>query len=119
MAGVEAAAAGAAQAEGAESGWGGSNGGFTLDPKPRTYYVVSFGGSGSKMLGGWLSERGKGMVKKVGGQWFLRRLFFVCVCVEFDMHMMCAVFCLCFCLLIFQPFCGFTGVYVRIQRRSI
>lgn len=71
MAGVEAAAAGAARAAAAGGmaggGWGGSDGGFTLDPKPRTYYVVSFGGSGSKMLGGWLSERGNDMVKKVGG----------------------------------------------------
>ncbi|CAB1107672.1 unnamed protein product [Ectocarpus sp. CCAP 1310/34] len=67
MAGVEAAAAAAvaAHAEGSGSGWGGPRGGFTLDAKPRTYYVVSFGGSGSKMLGGWLSERGKEMVKEV------------------------------------------------------
>eukprot|EP00752_Nemacystus_decipiens_P005858 g5292.t1 len=63
MAAVEAAAGAAATAAG--GGWGGVNGGFTLEKKPRTYYVVSFGGSGSKMLGGWLSERGKGMVKKV------------------------------------------------------
>lgn len=82
MAGVEAAAAAAAASKAAGGGsggdggsgsgsaaarWGGSNGGFTLDAKPRTYYVVSFGGSGSKMLGGWLSERGKGMVKEVRG----------------------------------------------------
>lgn len=40
-------------------------GGFTLKEQPRTYYVVSFGGSGSKMLGGWLSERGKHLVKEV------------------------------------------------------
>ena len=68
MAGVEAAAkAGAARAV-AGTGWGGGGGGgFTLEQKPRTYYVVSFGGSGSKMLGGWLSERGSSMVKKVGG----------------------------------------------------
>ncbi|CAM9841265.1 unnamed protein product [Pylaiella littoralis] len=76
MAGVEAAAAAtASEAAGGRSGgsgsgsgsggWGGSNGGFTLDAKPRTYYVVSFGGSGSKMLGGWLSNLGKGMVKEV------------------------------------------------------
>ncbi|CBN75253.1 expressed unknown protein [Ectocarpus siliculosus] len=68
MDGVEAAAAAAAavsHAAGAGNGWSGPRGGFTLDAKPRTYYVVSFGGSGSKMLGGWLSERGKGMVKEV------------------------------------------------------
>lgn len=48
--------------------WGeGGKGGFSLDARPRTYYVVSFGGSGSKMLGGWLSERGEGLVKEVGG----------------------------------------------------
>lgn len=63
LAGVQAAAAAAAASGG---GWSGSNGGFTLETnKPRTYYVVSFGGSGSKMLGGWLSERGKSMVKEV------------------------------------------------------
>ncbi|CAN0436454.1 unnamed protein product, partial [Ectocarpus sp. 12 AP-2014] len=66
MAGVDAAAAAAAaHAAGGGNGGGGPKGGFTLDAKPRTYYVVSFGGSGSKMLGGWLSERGKGMVKEV------------------------------------------------------
>ncbi|CAN0219587.1 unnamed protein product, partial [Ectocarpus sp. 4 AP-2014] len=65
MAGVEAAAAAAAHAAGGGNGWSGPRGGFTLDAKPRTYYIVSFGGSGSKMLGGWLSERGKGMVKEV------------------------------------------------------
>eukprot|EP00903_Cladosiphon_okamuranus_P019425 g17860.t1 len=66
MAGVEAAAARATRAAGAGGGgWGGSSGGFTLEQKRRTYYVVSFGGSGSKMLGGWLSERDKSMVQKV------------------------------------------------------
>lgn len=92
MAGVEAAAAAAARAGNGggggsgSGGWGGSNGGFTLDAKPRTYYVVSFGGSGSKMLGGWLSERGKGMVKEVRRRAASIRLG---VCVSYHARVMC------------------------------
>lgn len=62
MAAVEAAAAG--ETDGRPK-WGRLNKGFTLEARPRTYYIVSFGGSGSKMLGGWLSERGKSMVREV------------------------------------------------------
>lgn len=65
MASVQAAAS-ALQAGGGRGGWKGrASDGFTLDARARTYYVVSFGGSGSKMLGGWLSERGKSLVKEV------------------------------------------------------
>lgn len=69
LAGVQAAAVSASTGGGDGGrlgGWrGGVDGAFTLEGKPRTYYIVSFGGSGSKMLGGWLSERGKDMVKEV------------------------------------------------------
>lgn len=70
MAAVEVAASGETGGGGDSNGgsrpkWGRINKGFTLEARPRTYYVVSFGGSGSKMLGGWLSERGKSMVREV------------------------------------------------------
>ena len=65
MTAVEAAASASEAGGGGGGGWGGNKLGFTFRKRPRTYYVVSFGGSGSKMLGGWLSERGKGMVKEV------------------------------------------------------
>lgn len=65
MASVRAVAS-ALQAGGRGGGWKGkASDGFTLDARARTYYVVSFGGSGSKMLSGWLSERGKSLVKEV------------------------------------------------------
>ena len=71
MAAVEAAVAAASTAVGPTGGgegdpiWRGINKALTLETRPRTYYVVSFGGSGSKMLGGWLSERGQRMVREV------------------------------------------------------
>lgn len=63
---VNAAASARSAGNGPGRGWAAA-GGFTLDERPRTYYVVSFGGSGSKMLGGWLSERGRHLVKEVRG----------------------------------------------------
>lgn len=65
LATVQAAADAVVGGRGWGAGWGGKRE-FTLDNRARTYYVVSFGGSGSKMLGGWLSERGQSMVKEVG-----------------------------------------------------
>lgn len=57
-------AAASARWTGEDGGWA-ATGGFSLNPQARRYYVVSFGGSGSKMLGGWLSERGRRFVKEV------------------------------------------------------
>ncbi len=38
---------------------------FTLTSKPRTYVIISYGGSGSKMLSGWISDLPKSHVVKV------------------------------------------------------
>ncbi|CAM9598033.1 unnamed protein product, partial [Discosporangium mesarthrocarpum] len=38
---------------------------FSFSKRPRVYYIVSFGGCGSKMLGGWLYDRGRQLVTKV------------------------------------------------------
>ena len=55
-----------------EEGLGGSTAGFekwgpklTKDQKPRTYVIISYGGSGSKMLSGWISDLPKSSVVTV------------------------------------------------------
>jgi len=38
---------------------------ISFDIKPRTYVIISYGGSGSKMLSGWISDLDKSLVVKV------------------------------------------------------
>ena len=48
--------------EAAHAKWGPK---FTKDEKPRTYVIISYGGSGSKMLSGWISDLPKSSVVNV------------------------------------------------------
>jgi hypothetical protein len=48
--------------EAAHEKWGSK---FTKDEKPRTYVIISYGGSGSKMLSGWISDLPKSSVVNV------------------------------------------------------
>jgi hypothetical protein len=42
-----------------------SAGKISVAPRPRTYVIVSYGGSGSKMLSGWISDQPNSYVKMV------------------------------------------------------